>query len=129
MTGRESAHERWHLSEDSYSYDYCPYGSMEDAVEAGRSDYGDEFWVGREVRFQPQVDEEKIIDEVRDQAYEFAYEYAEDWLLSVTEKDAEMLRDMLQEAFELWMFETGNEPNFFIVVDTRRVLNGEVVDD
>lgn len=120
--------ERWHASEDSYDFDYDAYGSMEDAVEGGKCEYGGEFWVGREVRFQPQVDEDKIIDEVRDQAYEFADEYAEDWLLSVAEKDAKKLRDMLQEAFELWMFETGNEPDFFMVVDTRRVLNGEVVD-
>lgn len=122
-----SSGERWHISNDSYDFDYCPYGSMDDAIEAGKDEYGDEFWVGREVRFKPQIDEEKVIDDLRDQAYDFADEYADDWLLSIAEKDVERLRYMLQRAFKLWMFETGNVPSFFVIVDTRHVVNGEVV--
>lgn len=120
--GSES--ERWHLSEDGETYDYDAYGSMEDAIEAGKQKFGNDFYAGREVSWLPQIDEEKIIDDLRDQAYDFADEYADNWLISVKEKDLELLRKIMQEAFELWMFETGNQITFFMVEKPMHVLNG-----
>lgn len=129
--------ERWHLSHDGEFYDCGAYATRAEAVRAGclmyqdiedgREDcndlYADKdawrvdpiFYVGLEMEFRPAIMAEDVIETLRCQAYDYAGEYAEGWLVHVSPEEMERLRASLQDAFDSWMRETHNEPGFFMV--------------
>lgn len=115
--------ERWHLSEDGETYDYDAYGSMEEAIEAGKQKFGKDFYAGREIPWWPSVDEDVILSDLAYQAGEFAGESAEDWP-DVSKAEREELREKLQDVLDVWLLETRNEPNFFMVEDSVHVVGG-----
>ena len=78
----------------------------------------------------PSVDEDYLLDSVIEQAYDYAGEFSEGWL-DVPKEQRELLREMLQKAFDKWIEETGNQPTFFMigqseVIDPR---DFEIVDE
>ena len=141
--------EEWYLSSDGEYYGPGAYGSRDEAVNAGWEMYrqvrdGEREWndlypdgidadsvvaptyyVGRRQDWWPAVDEDYMLDCVAEQAQDYAGEFADGWLRDVGEGQRGLLRSMLQEAFDKWLAETGNEPAFFMVelseeVDPRR---------
>ncbi|MBQ3328455.1 MAG: hypothetical protein IJG88_00710 [Eggerthellaceae bacterium] len=130
--------EVWHLSRDGERYGlYDRYPSRDAAVMAGvgmyeevaygrrpLNDLYDEelawasdprFYVGKEVEWWPSIDEYDIIERAQIEADDFAGEFADGWL-DVTDKyELDLLREMMQSAFDEWMKRTGNEPTFFCV--------------
>ena len=126
----------WYLSSDGEYYNAGCYPDRDSAMNAGIEMYwrvarGEEkwndlypdgpdslfpptFWVGRKQEWWPCVDEDYMLDCVIEQADDYAGEFAEGWM-DVSKEDREKLRGMLQEAFDKWIRETGNEPTFFMI--------------
>ena len=135
--------ESWYLSSDGEYYMVGEYGSKDEAICAGlemfeevgsgKRSWNDlydvreswlldypTFWVGKKMEWWPSVDEDYMLDCVIEQADDYAGEFADGWL-EVTKEEREKLRDMLQETFDRWLRETGNEPKFFMICESSEI--------
>ena len=83
-----------------------------------------DFFVGISDRFEPDVNEDKVIECLHDDAESFAGEVAEDWLEWLRDTDRHKLHDMLQAAFDRWAKETRNEPDFYNVWHIEHIDGG-----
>lgn len=136
--------EIWHLSYDGHHFNlYDQYPCREAAIQGGIDLYKDvafgrhatndlyqdelawtkdpTFYIGKQIDWWPTVDEDDIIERMQMEADDFAGEYSDGWL-DVTDKyDRDLLREMLQSAFDEWMKKTHNEPWFFMVEQTELI--------
>lgn len=137
MVAGDGANKTWSIAPKNAAFLYERYETRGEAVNAGVEMYrcalsgdGNElfsseaarsaapsFLVGRVEEWWPVINEDSIIEEMQDQAYDAAGEWADLWLAHQPQAELEQLRSALQRAFDEWIAATGNEPDFYTVDD------------
>lgn len=98
--------------------------AMQDAISSDMTDT-DPLYVGKINYFEPAVDAESVVYNLQDSAYDFAGEYAADYLNHITREEAQDLEDILTSAFNSWAQKTNNgNKSFFIVTDVEKFTIG-----
>lgn len=82
---------------------------------------GASFYIGTKTDYVPCVDEITVIEQLQMDAYEEYGEIAEDYLANVAPLEQELLKQKLQNAFDEWIKETGNEPWFYVVQEVEEI--------
>lgn len=112
-----------HKPQWSYSLDqetcWTTYDTKEEAIAAGIEDAKAEgcptVYVGECEFYYPEIDEDNLLDTIREKAWESEFgEYSEGWLENTTIQEDRKLGRMLNDAFHEWLRQTGNVPKFFI---------------
>lgn len=133
----------WYLSRDGECFDVGPYGSRDEAINAGVKMYRDvarpqgaiwndlfslsraadepTFYVGRRVDYVPTIDADMVIEWLQSDAYEEGGECSDGWLDDVTSEERDKLQRALQTALDRWIKYTKNEPDFFMVPNVSEV--------
>lgn len=117
--------QEWVASSDEEQYDgVTRYASREDAIVHGPDELdlepGQTYWVGRVRSVLDQKDEaifsgDRLVESLRDFAFEIGGEFAEDWLTDATkEQVAELTRDGAA-LVRAWIERHGHSPGFFSV--------------
>lgn len=114
----ETGNEYWSTSPDEYD-------TKEEAIEGGReyflyerNNYGEHedmisFSVGQIKSYNPYIDGENVLEQIRDHSYEEVGELAENYLARVNTDELALLEDELQKVLLEWMDKTDNKPNFW----------------
>lgn len=111
---------------DGEDFSNCGYGSIEEALKDAKKDatFRDDkpthCFIGEQVEFQPKIDADMIIDQLKDSADDFAYEYADDYLVGISEETKKQLEESMQKVFEEWAEKTANKPEFFQIEDSKK---------
>jgi hypothetical protein len=74
------------------------------------------------VRFSPYIDGEDVIDTVRDRAYDFGGEYAEDYLSGVKREVEQELSEQLTKVFNEWAIKHSQQPSFYNIHKTKEII-------
>lgn len=103
------------------------FDSKEAALKAGmeevKRERADTITVGRVEEFVPDV--RVFVEDLQDQAYDDAGEYAETWLADVTDDDFDDLENILDVAFTRWLDRHPEyKPNFYTLTDTETFNKG-----
>lgn len=95
------------------------YRSRKEAIEAGRKELGDGFYIGKAVRFVPRIDAEYIIERLQMEAYDEVGEVSDGWLdFRYGNAEVEDLQKRLQAAFDEWLESVKQKPGFYAVRET-----------
>ena len=114
----------------SYSLDeetcWATYDTKEEAIAAGIEDAKTEgysaVYVGKCEFYYPEIDEDHLLDVIRQRAYESEFgEYSDGWLENTTIEEGRALGRMLNDAFHEWLRQTGNVPKFYICYASEEV--------
>ena len=89
--------------------------SLEDTIEIGER---------APVLHSDIFDLKHLIEEMREQAYEIADEYSEDYLTDLTSEKAEELQSLILN----WLNTNVNQPNFFTVIGEKEITVQEFRD-
>jgi hypothetical protein len=81
----------------------------------------DFIWVGQTKPISSGVNVDSIIEQLGEEAYDQAGEYAEDYLTNVTLNHQRVLEERLNEVLLAWMKEYNYEPNFWTVENIEKV--------
>ncbi len=107
------------------------FDSKEAALKAGteeaKRERADTITVGRVEEFVPDVRiyTSFLVEDLQNQAYDDAGEYAETWLADVTDKDFDDLENILDAAFTHWLDRHPEyKPNFYTLTDTETFNKG-----
>lgn len=73
----------------------------------------------------PDVDADHVIDQVREEAYDVAGEFADDWLVRIDPDALASLTARLSAVFRVWMAEHDHEPTFWTVTDEQAHRAGD----
>lgn len=126
----------WVYSLDGERYDSSEYDSRDMAIAAARKEYESEkpesFYVARVVEWEPCIDAENVIDDLRGQAFDDADEWADGYLEEPPFSAGKTARNLwrqqlldlsqrLTATFKEWAKETKNEPTFFTVIETEEI--------
>lgn len=106
----------------------CPeYKTREAAIEAGRAQFDHDFYIGKKEDWWPSADAMSVIEGMEYAAYEFADEYAEDWLSHIRYDSPETadLQDRLQKVIDQWIKDHHLEPTFFLIRETESIERKE----
>lgn len=109
------------------NWPYPEYETREAAIAAGRKQFDCDFYVGKKEEWWPTADAMAVIEGMESDAYEFADEYAEDWLSRVRFDSPETadLQNRLQEVIDNWIKDHHLEPTFFLIRDTEAIERAE----
>lgn len=66
-------------------------------------------------KWKPEIDGERIVDMLQDDAYDFGGEFAENYLQGVTTEGINELTNVLTKAFGAWAAKHGYKPDFYPV--------------
>lgn len=131
--------QAWFISSDGETFENCPYPSRDAAIEAGAtlsrksaaiSNFGDgtvfpeapSFWIGTASRFSYGISEESIIADAVENADFECGDCSEGWLSNLSNEELGKLQGILQQAWDEWLAETGNVPDFYgSVSDIERI--------
>lgn len=107
------------------------FDSKEAALKAGmeeaKRERADTITVGRVEEFVPDVRiyTSFLVEDLQNQAYGDAGDYAETWLADVTDKDFDDLENILDAAFTHWLDRHPEyKPNFYTLTDTETFNKG-----
>lgn len=101
--------------------------ALKAAMEEAKSGCVDTITVGRVQKFVPDVSvyTSFLMEDLQDQAYDEAGEYAETWLADVTDKDFDDLENILDAAFTRWLDRHPEyKPDFYTLTDTETFNKG-----
>mgnify|MGYP003291663946 CR=1 FL=1 len=108
----------------AYSFDNIVYHgefySVEDTLKEASFDGWDkecpDIWVGECYQdYEPTVYACRVLDDLQEHAYENGGEWAEDWLLGVTDEEERDLQDSLNNVIRAWIKKYKYEPTWFRV--------------
>lgn len=108
----------------AYSFDDIVYhgefDSIEDTLKEASFDGWDkecpDIWVGECYQdYEPTVYACWVLEDLQDRAYENGGEWAEDWLLGVTDEEEKDLQDSLNNVIRAWIKKYKYEPTWFSV--------------
>lgn len=111
---------KYSISFDGERY-YGFYDSKEDALAGAKIEAGSDpdlaeakkVYIAMIYEYVPEVDAERVLEELQNDACDEISEGAEEYLEYVTPQDRLKLKEMLTETFNKWAKETDNEPNLF----------------
>lgn len=81
----------------------------------------DFIWIGQTKAISLGVNVDRIIEDLGEEAYDQAGEYAEDYLTKVASSHQKVLEERLNEVLVAWMKEFKYEPNFWTVTNIRKI--------
>jgi hypothetical protein len=81
----------------------------------------DFIWIGQTKNISLGVNIDSIIEDLSEEAYDEAGEYAEDYLSDVTLSHQKVLEERLNEVMVAWMKEFKYEPNFWAVTNVEKI--------
>jgi hypothetical protein len=81
----------------------------------------DYIWVGQTKPVSVGVNTDSILEQLGEEAYEQAGEYADDYLSNVTLNHMKILEQRLNDVLGSWMKEFNYEPNFWAVENIQKV--------
>jgi hypothetical protein len=111
---------------DGNDFSNSGYDSIKEALKdakkdaASRDDKPTHCFIGEQIEFKPEIDADMIFDQLKDKADEFSYEYAEDYLVGVSDEEKKDLEKSIQKVFEEWEERTGNKATFFQIEDSKK---------
>lgn len=85
----------------------------------------DFIYVGQTKEISLGVNVDRIIEDIGDNAYDQAGEYAEDYLTNVTVQHGRILEERLNDVLVAWMKEFKYEPNFWTVANVEKIEVGK----
>ncbi|MBC1982791.1 hypothetical protein [Listeria booriae] len=77
----------------------------------------DEVRTGEVEEYVSSIDTEHLIDQLRDQAYDFGDEFSEGYLDSVTNEQEAELADALNKALHEWEAKNNHSPKFWLITN------------
>ena len=93
------------------------YDTKEEAIAAARRDGLSEFYVGQfKLTELPHIDAERLMDDLADQVFDEAGEFAENYLDDVTEEQIKELEQKLNAVFAEWSSAHCLDPDFGTIV-------------
>lgn len=102
------------------------YSSREEAIAAGRKEYDGDFFIGVVDRFEPRVDANDVIEQLKLEAYDECGEVSENWLgFKFNSTEVEDLQKRLQSAFDEWLEAVGDKPSFYAIRETELIEGDE----
>lgn len=132
MSNYRIVNEYWGSFDDDYGFYYGPYSSVDEAIEEMNAEYRllalddpegntllDVYFIGKKMEFVPIVDEDKVIEQIDEDAY-MEFECCgcyEDIFDGVTKEQKEELSDMLTEAYNRWAEKNKVEYNTFLITE------------
>ncbi len=97
--------------------------ALKSGMEEAKRERADTITIGRVEEFVPDV--RVFVEDLQDQAYDDAGEYAETWLADVTDDDFDDLENILDAAFTRWLDRHPEyKPNFYTLTDTETFNKG-----
>lgn len=102
---------RYFTNADGYGYEY----------EYNEKFEGDSFQVGQQSEHFVSIYASRILDQASEDAYELCGDIVDRWLSKVSKEEELVLSEMLTEAFKKWLKDTGNQPNFYTIVNVKDV--------
>ena len=118
------------FNEENYEGDF---DTKEQAIAEAMYYYKDDekdqdfIWVGQTKSLSLGVNVDSVLENLSEEAYDLAGEYAEDYLSNVKLNHQKVLEERLNFVLESWMKEFKYEPNFFTVVNVEKVIVSEFV--
>lgn len=88
------------------------------AIESGEEDESDTIYIGINESFTLCVDAESILEQIEEDASEFAGEIADDWDAfdyKTMKSELEELSERLTDVVNAWLKKNKREPNFYAV--------------
>jgi hypothetical protein len=82
----------------------------------------DFIYVGQTKEVIVSINTNWLLDQLGEQAYEQAGEYAEDYLYDVSREHESILEERLNDVLYAWMEEFNYKPNFWTVENVQKVL-------
>lgn len=97
--------------------------AIEEAIYYYKDDEKDQdfIWVGQTKNISLGVNVDRIIEDLSEEAYDQAGEYAEDYLTTVESSHQKVLEERLNEVLVTWMKELKYEPNFWTVTNVEKI--------
>lgn len=98
------------------------YSSREAAIAAGRKEYDGDFYIGKVGRFEPRVDANNVIEQLRQEAFDECGDVSDNWLdFMFDSAEVENLQKRLQSAFDEWLEIVGDKPAFYAIRETELI--------
>lgn len=88
------------------------------AEEDDKIEYG---YIGLKEDYQPQIDAERVVENLSEDSYNDSPDYGDGWLIDLPDDDLELLQDMLDDTLKKWINKTGNHPLHYEVKDEQKV--------
>lgn len=117
---------KWCYSFNKENYEGY-FETREQAIEEAIYYYKDNeedqdfIWIGQTKNISLGVNVDRIIEDLGEEAYDEAGEYAEDYLSDVTLNHQSILEDRLNKVLIAWTKEFKYEPNFWTVTNTEKI--------
>lgn len=117
----------WDFNEEAENWGNDPYDTVEECLAAARQavaerDYQTDtppevVYIGENAPFVPRVDPDTVLEDIEEQAADFAGDLGGDWNASDYKKRDELteLADSLSRVVNEWLKKYGYEPNFYAV--------------
>jgi hypothetical protein len=100
--------------EDYDSYEY--FDTKEEAIEYVENDFTVGVWIGQvDYDFKPEIDADRVIEEIQNDAYRNSVEWGDTYLEDVTQEHEQELQEELQKALDKWIDKHNYHPNFFSI--------------
>ncbi len=117
----------WEHNEDAelWQHDICETieDCIKDAVENYDKEIGDIIYVGEPVDFTINVDSDRVLENLEEDAFDFAGEAAESWepLIEAKRENLDELSEQLSKVVEEWLVKHGMNPTFYQIANVRAV--------
>lgn len=105
---------KWGYSRDEEHY-HGDFDTKEEAIEEGKSCERGDFTVGQYRDPNLEVDADRVLDQILEEAYDEGGDCVEGWLSRVPRKQLEALSLTLSAAFQKWLVEHKHLPSFGII--------------
>jgi hypothetical protein len=103
--------------------------AIDEAIWYYKDDEKDQdfIWVGQIKPVSVGVNIDSLLEQLGEEAYEEAGEYAEDYLTNVTLSHQKILEQRLNNVLVAWMKEYNYEPNFWAVENVKKIDVSEYI--
>jgi hypothetical protein len=103
--------------------------AIDEAIWYYKDDEKDQdfIWVGQIKPVSVGVNIDSLLEQLGEEAYEEAGEYAEDYLTNVTLSHQKILEQRLNNVLVAWMKEFNYEPNFWTVENVKKIDVSEYI--
>ncbi len=96
------------------------YETIEEAIEAGKKEIGESFYIGEKVKYLPSISVD-IVEDLISNAEEECGEWTYGWLDNLKSEQIDDLNDKVLDVVYDWLKKYDNMPTFFLVKNIHHI--------